>query len=81
MNEVETPKYQDMDGKEVSLETLCEKEPCWAASRIRAMTSNLLAMTAERDKAKGLLRLVQADPRGQMMPFANVIDKHLRDHP
>lgn len=39
-------QYYDVDGKPCSLDTLCRKDPAWAANRIRVMTEQLASSEA-----------------------------------
>ena len=46
-------KFYTMEGKEVTLETLCRREPEWAANMIRELTKQydeLLDAVKESDK-------------------------------
>ena len=43
--------YQDSEGAPIALESLCRREPDWAASRIRVMTSQLATAKADALKA------------------------------
>ena len=45
--------YRDMEGKEITLETLCRKEPAWASGRIRSL------LEREAVASGGMLLLVQ----------------------
>lgn len=42
-------EYHDMDGNPCSLETLCRREPAWAASRLRVELSEVARLRAERE--------------------------------
>lgn len=42
--------YRDSDGNAVSLETLCRREPTWAASRITVERVQRTEAEAERDR-------------------------------
>lgn len=57
--------YQDADGKTCSLDSLCRKEPAWAANRIRVMTDQLQQARhaiafAQKELADYRLRIARA---------------------
>lgn len=43
-------KYFDGEGRECSLDTLCRREPGWAANRLRALQTRVKELEKERDE-------------------------------
>lgn len=46
------PEYRDLEGNPVSLDTLCRKEPAWAANRIRVTLNERDALRAEVEQLR-----------------------------
>lgn len=69
-------QYRDLDGKPCSLDTLCRKEPEWAASRLRvelATIKDLQSRLEETERARDAAHALYVDAlkRGEDLDLAN----------
>ncbi len=59
-------QYYDADGRPVTLDTLCRKEPAWAANRIRAEREENAALRAALCRcgvvARSALKRLKGEP-------------------